>query len=213
MKLFVHIPKNGGMTIRHGLKDRIIVASGGNHITQQYTANLHSMMAAQGEHHGNEHARWRDWREDLRQEHQAFAIARNPWSRVVSRFMFAVHIKDRSAKNGFRSFLDERNIYGETPYFWHRAIRGWYPQVDYVTYKGSLRCDVLRFGTDDVQTYFGLDEPLRIRNISNIEGKDYRDFYCPETHDIVADWYSKDVDYFGFTFDSHATKNIWKPTS
>ncbi len=211
MRLFVHIPKTGGMTVRHGLPDRIIVASNGNHVNMQYTAELHNTMSAAGEHHGYEHARWRDWRKDLRDKYRAFAIVRNPWSRVVSRYMFSVVAESRKA--GFREFLEERHTYGGLPYFWHRAIRGWYPQIDYVTDKGELRCDVLRFATDDVEQYFDLEKPLRIRNVSNTAGKDYRNYYGTKEYDIVADWYQKDIEYFGFNFGSHATKNIWTPTS
>lgn len=198
------------MTVRRGLSDRIIVASDGHHVNQQYTTELHNTMAEAGEHHGNEHARWRDWREDLQNEYKAFAIVRNPWSRTVSRYTFALHVEgDRSGNQSFREFLDERHVYGERPYYWHRAIRGWYPQIDYVIDEfGKLRCDVLRFATDDVARYFELSKALKIRNISNIDGKDYRDFYSTEEHDIVADWYQKDIDYFGFTFDGDATRNI-----
>lgn len=214
MRLFVHIPKNGGQTIRRGLPGRIIVASSGNHISPQYTTELHNMMEMHKEHHGNEHARWRDWRKDLRDKYRAFAIVRNPWSRVVSRYTFARRIKGyQSGKQSFSEFLEERHIYGERPYYWHRPIRGWYQQKDYVTDEsGGLRCDVLRFATDDVCQYFKLSEPLRVRGVSNIDGKDYRDFYGDEEYDIVADWYQKDIEYFGFTFDGPATKNIWMPT-
>lgn len=210
-KLFVHIPKCGGMTIRRGLPDRIIVASAGRHVNRRYTTELHDTMAARGEHHGNEHARWRDWRKDLRDEYRAFAIVRNPWARVVSRYIFSglMEKKDRS----FREFLAERHVYGDLEFFWHRAVRGWYQQKDYVTDEsGALRCDILRLATDDVQRYFELKKPLLIRNISNKDGKDYRESYGPEEYDIVADWYHQDIEYFGFTFDGDATKNIWTPT-
>ncbi len=214
MRLFVHIPKNGGQTIRRGLPDRIIVAKSGNHISPEYTNKLHNMMSKHEEHHGNEHARWRDWRKDLRDKYRAFAIVRNPWSRVVSRYTFAHRRKEyQSGSGSFREFLEERHIYGEMPYYWHRPIRSWYQQKDYVTDEsGGLRCDVLRFATDDVCRYFKLSEPLQIRGVSNIAGKDYRDCYGDEEYDIVADWYQRDIEYFGFTFDGHATENIWTPT-
>jgi hypothetical protein len=207
MRLFVHIPKCGGMTIRRGLSDKVIVASEGHHISPQYTAELHQVMAAAGEHHGNEHARWRDFRKDLRDKYQAFAIVRNPWSRVVSRYLYS--LKRERKKYSFREFLDERHAYGGLKYYWHRAVRGWYPQVDYVTDEsGVLRCDVLRLGTGDVERYFGLKKPLKALNVSNRNGNDYREIYGDEEREIVAAWYKDDIDYFGFTFDGHATKNI-----
>ena len=38
---------------------------------------------------------------------------------------------------------------------------------------------------------------------------DYRDFYNDTTKQIVSDWFKEDIDFFGFTFEGSATKNIW----
>ena len=90
-KLFIHIPKNAGCTIRLNkeLKNKIIDASPKTHISKAYTASLLDTMNTLGDHHGHAHARWRDFRGDLRANHQAFTIVRNPWARVVSRYFFA----------------------------------------------------------------------------------------------------------------------------
>ena len=141
---------------------------------------------------------------------QSFAIVRNPYARTVSRFTFARVTGDASGDNTFRCFLEERHKYGGLDYFWHRAIRGWYQQKDYVVdEEGNLRCDVLRLESNDIKDYIGKE--LRRRNVSN-RGEDYRDFYGPEEYDIVTDWYKEDIDYFGFDFEGPATKNIWKPS-
>ena len=91
MKLFIHIPKNGGMTIRKidGIQNKVMFCSHGNHISMDYTKRLEGKMHSTNDHQGYEHARWRDWSERLRNEHKAFAIVRNPWDRVVSRYLFA----------------------------------------------------------------------------------------------------------------------------
>ena len=36
--------------------------------------------------------------------------------------------------------------------------------------------------------------------------------HLAEEYDIVADWYKEDIDFFGFSFDGGATKNIWTPS-
>lgn len=36
-----------------------------------------------------------------------------------------------------------------------------------------------------------------------------KDYYTEKTIQIVADWYQKDIDYWGFDFDSSATKNYY----
>ena len=208
------------MTVRRGLADQIVVAKQGNHISPEYTAKLCDVMLKAGEHHGAEHARWRDVRKDIRDKYKAFAIVRNPWSRTVSRFTFYVlaaeHGKIKIPVNyTFKQFLEERHKYGGREFYWHRAIRGWYPQVDYVTDEaGALKCDILRLEHfyDDSRDLLGITD-LPVRNISNIDRKDYRTFYGPDEQELVADWYKRDVEFFGFTFDGPATRNIWNVTS
>jgi hypothetical protein len=38
----------------------------------------------------------------------------------------------------------------------------------------------------------------------------YTDYYNDKTIQIVADWYKKDIDYWGFDFDSAAQRNYWR---
>lgn len=206
--LFIHIPKTGGMSIRHGLKGRVILASKPN-LPTEYAAKVKQAMDDIGEHHGYEHARWRDVREQVRETHPALAIVRNPWARTVSRYTFAVVTGHPSGRLSFREFLNERHRYADRPYFWHRGIYGWYQQKCYVQdATGALQADCLRLESDDVQAYFGLSGPLRRRNVSN-RGEDYRYFYGPDEHAIVSEWYAEDIEFFGFCFDGPATRNIW----
>ena len=209
--LFIHIPKTGGMTIRRGIPERIITAHEGNHLSIAYTTALHETMYAAGEHHGNEHARFRDWSTALRAKHPAVAIVRNPWARVVSRYTFAKVTGDPSGQQPFEAFLQERHKYGGRKYYWHRAIRGWYPQKDYVIDQaGELAVACLRCGTNDYIDYFELPRALPRRGVSNRDKLDYRDFYGYEETKIVQDWYAEDIEFFGFSFNGGATKNIWK---
>ena len=208
--LFVHIPKNGGMSIRRGIPDQVITASAGNLVSTQYEGAVRARMAKDGEHHGLEHARWRDWSAELRLKHPAVAIVRNPWDRTVSRYLFAKYHGQLAGARTFPEFLDQRFKYGQRDFYWHRAIKGWYQQLEYVTNElGVLKCDILRFGTDDYIEYFGLDGPLPVRNRTNIDRVPYQDFYTDETLQAVGQWYQDDIEFFGFDFNSDATENIW----
>ena len=225
VKLFVHIPKNGGMTIRKNqfFRGKILLASKGRHVSDEYTDELLRTMDAQGDHHGNEHARWRDWSEPLREAYQAFAIVRNPWTRTVSRYLFAKKVIEVEKKvprtyadvSSFKAFLEERHKWGDVPYMWHRAVRGWFPQYDYVTYEDELKCDILRLESleEDITKYFKIpwnaNFNLKSRNVTEMTDKSYLSFYDDDTIQIVADWYKKDIDFFGFDVDSSAKKNIW----
>ena len=221
MKLFIHIPKNAGMTIRCSalLKGRIMVASSGNHKSGEYSRAVLATMEKHGDVHGFEHARWRDWREDLRKDYPAFAVIRNPWSRVASRYWFAKKVIEREKKqppeyadiSSFEAFLEERHKWGGKEYFWHRAIRGWFPAFDHVSDKdGQIRCDIIRFESlnADLCRYFGFDKMTGPRNVTHrINPVPYQSVYTEKTIQIVGDLYQKDVDTWGYDFDSGPTRN------
>ena len=250
-KLFIHIPKNGGMSIRHGqskFRERMgpqgLIWPRAPIMKKGYHEPFEAKMRQLGRPNvPYEHARWRDLSRDVQFAYDAFAIVRNPWSRVVSRYTFAVRnnndwdsVTINGKKTGgrnmtFDEFLDQRHQWidnvggcGDATFSWHLAIRGWWNAFDYVCDdKGHLRCKMMRFENyeQDVNQFFGYpkNEPIFIRNVSqgdkaedglSIAGrKDYREYYNSEQMQIVADWYKKDIDFFGFDFDTAATKNIW----
>ena len=223
VKHFVHIPKNGGMTIRHSpmLKQKIVVSTNNYHKSSEYTNGLLRKMKETGDHPGIEHARWRDITPDLTNRIESFAIIRNPWDRVVSRFFFAKKVIEVEKKestsyadiSSFEAFLEERHKWGNEEYMWHRAIRGWYPATDHVTDEhGVLKCDMLSFENynQDVCDYFNLAEMSRARNVTALNKGSYRDIYNNDTIQIVADWYKSDIEMFGYDFDSGPTRNTWR---
>jgi len=226
-KLFIHIPKNGGMTIRKHpqLRSKVILATPDNHIDPAYTGGLVKKMRETGDEMGYEHARWRDINIGIRTNYPAFAIVRNPWDRVVSRYWFAKKVieverdsnvygkKDYADVSSFEAFLEERHKWGGQEYMWHRAVRGWYPAFDHVSdEEGNVKCDILRFEhyNDDVKSYFGILSNPEPRNVTGLLTNPYQSMYNEKTIEIVADWYAKDVEYWGFDFDTGATKNYWK---
>lgn len=218
-KMFIHIPKCAGTTIRLSdvLSGKIKDATPETHKNKQYTQQLEETMKKNGEHHGHEHARW----QDLSYKYQSldcFAVARNPWDRVVSRYLFArktkfIENKPDAQNNNcdtFEQFLEERHVWGNSPYYWHRAIKGWYPATDHVCDEnGKLRCDMLRFENLDADLcrYFKVPRMSRARNVTRMHEGTYRDFYNKETLQVVADWYKSDIDMWGYDFDTGAQRN------
>jgi hypothetical protein len=218
--LFIHIPKNAGMAIRKNpeLSNCLVSADPWFHFNRDYTQELAAYMAERGEHHGFQHARLRDIRADVRARLQPVAVVRNPWARVVSRYRFArtaIEIgtaDDDYVAPTFEAFLEERHVYGNLPFYWHRAIRGWYLQKDYVVDEaGRLGAHVLRQEdlAAEATRYFGLKRPLPVRNRSRVSSeRPWRDHYDDRTRQIVADWYAEDIDFFGFDFATGATQNF-----
>jgi len=210
------------MSIRKSpfLKDRIIPASPQLHKSPQYSKSVLQTMESIGDHHGYEHARWRDLNPLYTSQLKSFAIVRNPWDRVVSRYFFAKKVievekkepKGKHAIESFEAFLEERHIWGNKRYMWHRAIRGWFPSYDYVTDNdGKIQADILRFENynDDVCAYFKIPEMSRARNVTALNPGTYKDVYTNKTRQIVADWYAKDIETFGYDYDTGPTKNCW----
>ena len=222
-KVFIHIPKNAGMTIRRSdvLRDKIIWAGPQVHKSPIYTTEVKAHMDSIGDHHGFEHARWRDLNPNIVNPHGSFAVIRNPFDRVVSRYFFAkkvIEVEKKEPANkhkidSFEQFLEERFEWGNVNYMWHRAIRGWYPAYDYVTDKeGNIKPDIIRFENlnEDLCSYFNIPKMTEARNVTALNPGTYKDLYTDKTIQIVADWYAKDIETFGYDFDSGPTKNFWR---
>ena len=227
-KLFIQIPKNGGMTIRHKqsiTKKKIIEVKPGA-LKDECQTGLKKTMERLGRAGENptHHARWRDVKDKVKQGNRAFAIIRNPWDRVVSRYSFGLiqNWYDMS----FEQFVEDRFTYqgSDRDYTWHLAVYNWFPAYDYVIDENNnLVCDCIRFEhyNEDVVKYFGLPDgtTLDIRNVSNgakshdrkkiVDKKPYQEFYNSKTIQIIADWYKVDIETWGFDFDTSATKNYW----
>jgi ribosomal protein S18 len=219
MKFFIHIPKNGGMTIRHSdvLKKKIMIAKKDKLKSPEYVKQLKNKMKSTGDHHGIEHARYIDVNPAYL-NNGAFAIVRNPWSKVVSRFMFAKQVIDAGKApadyadvSSLDAFIEERHKWGKEKYMWHRAVRGWYPQMDHViNLNGEVSCDIMRleYLEKDLEKYFKIKQMSGPRNVTEAR-VDYKDLYNKNTIQIIADWYRKDIDYWNFDFDTPARSNIW----
>ena len=219
-KLFIHIPKNAGMTIRRSpmLNNRIMLAGSNIHKSPEYSQAVLDKMNSLGDHHGFEHARWRDVHPSVRDRHNSFAVIRNPWDRVVSRYFFAKKVIEVEKKvseeyadvSSFEAFLEERHKWGSEEYMWHRAVRGWYPAFDHVSDDaGRVRCDIIRFENlnADLCRYFNLTEMSKARNVTAVNQGTYKDVYNDNTIQVVADWYKKDIEHWGYDFDSGPTRN------
>jgi len=220
-KFFIDIPKNAGMTIRKSpvLKNKIIAATENTH-KPGHANNVKTIMKLLGDHHGLEHARWKDIDSQYQKDYTFFAVVRNPWDRVVSRYFFAKKVIEVEKKvpasyadvSSFEAFLEERHKWGHQKYMWHRAVRGWYPAFEHVTDEyENVKCDIIRFEylNDELCKYFNVSEMSRARNVTALNTGSYRDLYTPKNIQLIADWYQKDIQTWGFDFDTSATKNYY----
>ena len=183
-RLFIHIPKNGGTSV------------------QKETTNTLSFG----------HDRWKDVPRDIRYIYQSFAVIRNPWARMVSRYVMGIPTSDTNDHgttwNTFEEFLETRHLWTDKQ--WNDPIRSWNTQYDYVCDENDIvRCDILRLEYIDHElvSYLNLNTPYIAKENVGEHTRNYQDYYNEQTIQIVADWYAKDIDYWGFDFDTSATKN------
>jgi hypothetical protein len=230
-KIFIHIPKNAGSTIQsaEALQGKIVNISPEIQRDDNYAKEVLDHVAffpiSDNEQESipadeilQQHCRWLDLNPAITKKYNSFAVIRNPWARVASRYFYALKESMSGLKvavdvSSFESFIGERHYWGNKPYMWHSAIRGWYCAADYVTdLNGNLVCDMLSFENLDTELceYFSLESPPPRQNITGVGAGKYANIYTKDTIQIIADWYKKDIEMFGYDFDTGPTKNTWK---
>ena len=117
-RLFIHIPKNGGSSV---YKETNTLSFG--------------------------HERWRNVPQEIRYIYQSFAVIRNPWARMISRYEMGIPTSDTNDHgttwNTFEEFLETRYVWTDKE--WNDPIRSWNTQYDYVCDEYDIvRCDILR---------------------------------------------------------------------
>jgi len=194
---FVHIPKNGGLSIRKVLGDGFYTR---NVMGEVGTAMLYrQQLGEQG------------WSRAYK-----FCFVRNPWDRAVSiwRFLRLGHAAARRRNFG----LDSGGVYGfgrdlsfreclegfPEPNLWER----WHmtTQAFHITDdRGQLMVDFvgrlerLQEDFDKVCGQIGLRR-LQLPHENRTEHQHYTHYYDPETLRLVAQRYGEDIERFGYRY-------------
>jgi hypothetical protein len=193
-RLFVHIPKNAGSSVKKAGVEAVRPLA----LRRDYFQELRRAMRREGLTHHAGHARWRDLHPDF-QERECFAVVRNPYSRVVSRYTFLCKmLAERGEKTpSFREWMETRWQYKDKPFWWHRTTMNWYPQVDHITdEKGEIRCRIFRQeNLGELEDCLGVK--LERKNRSN-PGTPWQEFYNEGLKKIVREWYKEDFEKLGY---------------
>lgn len=151
-----------------------------------------------------------------------FTVVRNPWARMVSLYNYAdkirTEVKDEWFKQdhiSFEEFLNRRLTFRMGPGFYRAwPYDQWASQSDWIIdgKNYAYKADVLRYEhlQEDLTNYLDKKVELPVVN-KGIYENDYRSYYNEETYNAIADWFKVDIDRWGFTFESGATKNYWTP--
>ena len=157
-------------------------------------------------------------RDKISRYDNAFAIVRNPWSRMVSMYHHGIYISENAKKTWYHQdkiswdeFISRMDSFRMNPsYYWNHPFDQWASQMDWVTKNYKVKCDILRYEhiQEDINSYFGENIELKKENIG-VYKKHYSEYYTEEQKQKIADWFRLEIEYWGFTFESGATKNYW----
>lgn len=201
MKIFIHIPKTGGFSIRYcnALKSQIIINTVDKLKDYDYIQGLKFFG-----YPGAAHSRWKDLYPEYRDKFEAFAVVRNPWQRTASRYWHAktrdyeVHGTDLSS---FEAFIEDRHRLIKMPFTWHRPHLHWHNQLDHITNAyGKIMCHVMKTETlkKDVKNYFSVE----LQEKYNVTG-DYPNLWTPKLINDIGDWYERDIKKFNYEPNHH----------
>jgi chondroitin 4-sulfotransferase 11 len=180
--VFIHINKTGGTSINRAV---------GILLKQHLTAE--EIVAAIGRE------RWG----------AAFKVAfvRNPWDKVASHYRY--RIKTAQTGLGVEDTLTFKEwvqaAYQEKDPYYYDIPKMFAPQLDWISVDGEIDCDFigkfenLNADFERLMGEFGVE--IELQHLNKTVKRDYREYYDPETRDIIGNVFKKDADYFGYTFD------------
>ena len=201
--IFVHVYRVGGQSVSAALRPY-------SYVPRQYFARvpvLRRLRATQLfklQEHYYGHIKAKELKAGLPPEifdsFLKFAFVRNPWEWHVSIYHYVRQRTDHPDHELFTSFR------GFEDYFdWRLNRKGVELQSEFIlSDSGDLLVDFVgRYETlaQDFATVcsrIGIDGALPHNNRST--HRDFREYYTPETRDLVAEAYKDDIDFLGYEF-------------
>jgi hypothetical protein len=133
--------------------------------------------------------------EDVWRSYYKFAFDRNPWDRQVSWFLYKT--KSKRSRPSFERFMASRR-------------RAYVNNHELYMEDGVLAIDFLgRYETleDDLNKALaeaGVTTRIEVPRVnvtpSKDASRDYRSYFSPELRDLVASWYSPEIELLGYKF-------------
>ena len=210
MKRFIHIPKNAGTSVRPWVypmsyKD-----------TKQGLPEFIKKIGL------DKHLPHSKLKPDSMFDDQ-FAIVRNPWARVVSLYHEMARLRDipdfenteyYTWEMSFLTFISKIKDFNYEDHWWcnppHKCFAN---QVDWLVLHRKTEPLVQALPFDNLQTnlksILGHQVFLQWLNRSKFAGN-YKDYYNDYSKRIVAEHFGRDIEYYGFKFETEATKNVYR---
>jgi len=127
-----------------------------------------------------------------------FSFVRNPWDKFVSVTLWEgpkTKVNKNMSKDQFKKKALNKMKFAKLHYM---------PQVDYIFHSGSLLVDFVgkfeNLEEDFQKVCDSLNVNFKLEYRMKVDHKPYQEYYNQEMIDFVSDFYSKDIEYFGYDF-------------
>jgi hypothetical protein len=116
----------------------------------------------------------------------------------------------------FESFIRDQRVFPipEHPgQPWMGPLSSWFNQLEWIKDEtGAVMCDCLRLEhiDRDLSAYLGHRIEIQRHNATT-KRYDYRSLYNEELINIIGEIFREDIEYFGFSFEGGATRNVLIP--
>ena len=135
-----------------------------------------------------------------------FTVIRNPWDRVVSHYHYRVQTNQTELGTNTLDFREWVQLtYGSKDSFYYDNPKMFMPQLEWISdHQGNILVDhICRFErlNDDFSSVCAkLRKSVTLPHVKASKRGNYRDYYDDDTFDIVAKWFRKDIENFGYQF-------------
>jgi hypothetical protein len=195
MKRFIHIPKNAGTSIRSWVSPMDY-----NDTKEELPEYIKSIGM-------DKHLPHSKLKPNSMFDSQ-FAVVRNPWARMVSLYHDKQHPHTKTMS--FLTFISHLDHFTYEGHWWcnppHKCFA---QQLDWISINSKPMIDVLPFNNlqENLSEYLGHQVFLEHLNRGELF-TNYKSFYNDYSKLKVANHFAKDIEHFGFTFETEATRNI-----
>ena len=112
----------------------------------------------------------------------------------------------------FDKFLDRIDRYThDKNFYYNHPYNHFSNQMNWINRDGNISVDVIRFENTSNDLWDYCKEIGKPKNVGKYEN-DYKSYYNDKQIQKVADFFSLDIEHWGFDFESGATRNYWRKT-